>query len=102
MRAIDATTVKEPGRAASQWRIHYSVRLRTLACDYFQLTATKGRGTGEALRHFPIRAGDYLLADRGYSTAAGIGHVAKAGRGHGAGEYRSAGPHDPTAPPTLL
>ncbi len=29
--------------------------------------------------HFPIRAGDYLLADRGYSTATGIRYVADAG-----------------------
>ena len=79
VRAIDATTVKEPGQSGSQWRIHYSVRLPALACDYFKLTATKGRGTGESLRHFPIREGDYLLADRGYSTAAGIGYATQAG-----------------------
>ncbi len=79
VRAIDATIVQEPGQSGSQWRMHYSVRLPALACDYFKLTATKGRGTGESLRHFPIRKGDYLLADRGYSTAAGIGYAAQAG-----------------------
>ena len=79
MRAIDATTVKEPGKSGSLWRLHYSVRLPSLACDFFRLTGTQGRGTGESLRQFPIRKGDYLLADRGYSTAAGIGYVAEAG-----------------------
>ena len=79
MRAIDATTVKEPGKSGSLWRLHYSVRLPSLACDFFRLTGTQGRGTGESLRQFPIREGDYLLADRGYSTAAGIGYVAEAG-----------------------
>ena len=79
MRAIDATTVKEPGKSGALWRLHYSVRLPSLACDFFRLTGTRGRGTGESLLQFPIREGDYLLADRGYSTAAGIGYVAQAG-----------------------
>ena len=79
MRAIDAMTVQESGRSGSQWRMHYSVRLPALACDYVNLTATKGQGTEECLGHFPIRKGDYLLADWRYSTAAGIGHVEQAG-----------------------
>ena len=79
VRALDATTVKEPGKSGSLWRIHYSVRLPSLACDYFKLTETEGPATGESLRQFPIREGDYVLADRGYSTASGIGHVAQAG-----------------------
>lgn len=79
MRAIDATTVKEPGKSGSLWRLHYSVRLPSLACDFFRLTGVQGRGTGESLRQFPIREGDYFLADRGYSTATGIGYVADAG-----------------------
>ncbi len=78
IRALDATLVKEPGRG-SLWRIHYSVRLPSLACDFFRLTATEGPGTGESFRQFPLCAGDYLLADRGYSTAAGLRHVAQAG-----------------------
>ena len=79
VRAIDATTVKEPGKSGSLWRIHYSVRLPSLACDYFKLTETEGPRTGEALRQFPIQAGDYLLADRAYSTPAGIGYATAAG-----------------------
>ena len=71
VRAIDATTVKEPGKTGSLWRVHYSVCLPSLACDFFKLTETQGAGTGESFVHFPIRAGDYLLADRGYSTTAG-------------------------------
>ena len=79
VRAIDATTVKEPGKSGSLWRIHYSVRLPSLACDYFKLTETEGPGRGESWRQFPIREGDYLLADRGYATASGIGYVAQGG-----------------------
>ena len=79
MRAIDATTIKEPGQTGSLWRLHYSVRLPSLACDYFELTATEGAGTGESLSRIPVQAGDYLLADRGDSTAAGLGRVDAAG-----------------------
>ncbi len=79
VRAINATTVKEPGKTGSLWRVHYSVCLPSLACDFFKLTETQGAGTGESFVHFPVRAGDYLLADRGYSTAAGIRYVADAG-----------------------
>ena len=43
------------------------------------LTPTEGPGTGESLVQFPIRAGDHVVADRGYSTARGIGYVAAAG-----------------------
>ena len=79
VRALDATTVKEPGKTGSLWRVHYSVRLPSLACDFFRLTATKGTGTGESFMQFPIQAGDYLLADRGYSTAPGLRHVVQSG-----------------------
>ena len=61
------------------WRIHWSVCLPSLACDFFRLTPTEGPGTGESLVQFPIRAGDHVVADRGYSTARGIGYVAAAG-----------------------
>ena len=79
VRAVDATTVKEPGPSGSLWRLHYSVCLPSLACDFFKLTETEGSGTGESLAQFPIRAGDHVLADRGYSTARGIRHVVEAG-----------------------
>ena len=81
VRAFDATTVKEPGRTGALWRIHYSVRLPSLTCDFFKLTASDGEGAGESFAQFPIRAGDHVVADRGYSTACGIGHVAASG-GH--------------------
>ena len=78
-RALDATTVKEPGPTGSLWRLHYSVLLPALNCDFFRLTETKGRGTGESFVQFPVRAGEYLLADRGYSTARGLRYVGEAG-----------------------
>jgi hypothetical protein len=79
VRAFDATTVKEPGKTGSLWRIHYSVCLPSLSCDYFKLTESQGRGSGESLVHSPVRSGDYILADRGYSKAPGIGSVVSRG-----------------------
>ena len=72
VKAFDATTVKEPGKTGGLWRIHYSVRLPSLACDFFKLTPTRGPGTGESFSHFPIAPGDFIVADRGYSTANGM------------------------------
>ena len=82
VRAVDATTVKEPGPSGSLWRLHYGVCLPPLACDFFKLTGTEGPATGESLAQFPIRAGDHVLADRGYSTARG--HSPRGGRGRAA------------------
>ena len=79
VRAFDATTVKEPGKTRGLWRVHYSVRLPSVACDFFKLTPTEGPGTGESFSHFPIAPHDYIVADRGYSTGSGIGHVVSAG-----------------------
>lgn len=79
VRLFDATNVKEPGKTGSLWRIHYSVQLPSLTCDFFKLTATKGKGTGESFFQYSIKQGDYIIADRGYSTAAGIHHVESKG-----------------------
>lgn len=76
VRLFDATNVKEPGKTGSLWRIHYSVQLPSLNCDFFKITPSKGVGTGESFFQYPIKKGDYIIADRGYSTAAGIHHVA--------------------------
>jgi hypothetical protein len=72
VRVFDATIVKEPGKTGSLWRIHYSMRLPSLKCDFFNITETQGEGTGESLLRFPIQKGDHIIADRGYSTASGI------------------------------
>jgi hypothetical protein len=78
-RWIDATTIKEPGPTGSLWRLHYSLQLPSLRCDFFKLTPTEGEGTGEGLWQIPVVKGEYLIADRGYSNAVGIGSVALAG-----------------------
>jgi hypothetical protein len=72
IRAVDATTVEEQGGAGTDWRVHYTLRLPDLACDFFELTDEHG---GETYRRIPVERGDLLLADRGYSNAAGVAAV---------------------------
>lgn len=75
MKLVDATNVKEPGKTGSLWRIHYSLTLPDLQCNYFKLTGTKGKGTGETFKQFPINKGDCIVGDRGYSTSQGIDYI---------------------------
>ena len=58
VRAVDATTVKGTGteRVVCE-RLHYSVGLPSLTCDFFKLTGVEGPGTGESLTQFPVGAG---------------------------------------------
>lgn len=76
VRAVDATSISEPGSTGTDWRIHYSINLATLQCDFFLLTDVGG---GETWRRFPVDRGDIMLGDRGYSTPVGVRHVAAAG-----------------------
>jgi hypothetical protein len=79
VRALDGTLVKEPGRSGSLWRIHYSVQIPSLVCDHFELTSTKGAGTGESLGRFAALEGDLVLADRGFSKPGGIEALSRQG-----------------------
>lgn len=74
-RIFDATTVKEPGPTGSLWRVHYSVRMPSLECDYFKVTETEGIGTGESYARYPIAPGDLILADAAYATARGLRRI---------------------------
>lgn len=79
VRLVDGTTVKEPGKTGSQWRLHYSLRLPSLECDYFELTPARGKDTGERLGRFRAQPGEVLLADAGYSHPPGISAVVSRG-----------------------
>jgi hypothetical protein len=76
VRAVDATDVQEPGQTGTRWRLHYSIRLPELVCDYYQLTDDKA---GEKMGRFEFAAKDLVLADRGYSHRAGAAQVLDAG-----------------------
>ncbi len=79
VRALDGTLVKEPGRSGSLWRIHYSVRIPSLVCDHFELTSTRGPGTGETLGRFSANPDDLVLADRGFCNAKGVATLQRQG-----------------------
>jgi hypothetical protein len=76
IRVVDATTVEEQGGAGTDWRVHYTLSLPDLSCDFFEVTDEHG---GETYRRIPVKRGDLLLGDRGYSNAAGVAAVKKAG-----------------------
>lgn len=72
LRAVDATTVQEPGNTGTDGRLHYVIRLEDLRCDHFELTDVKG---GETFRRVPVSAGDLIMGDRVYGTPPGVAHV---------------------------
>lgn len=74
--AVDATTVKESGQSGALWRVHWSVNLRDLQCEQYQLTDAGG---GESLRRYALRSGDIVLADAGHSSAAAVQDVISQG-----------------------
>jgi hypothetical protein len=76
LRAVDATTVSEPGSTGTDWRLHYAIDLTNLQCDFFELTDVHG---GETWRRVPVESGDVLLGDRIYSNPVGVAHVLHAG-----------------------
>jgi Transposase DDE domain len=76
VRVVDATTVEEQGGAGTDWRVHYTLCLPDLDCDFFELTDVHG---GESYKRIPVKPGDLLLGDRGYSHRAGVKAVVDAG-----------------------
>src|SRR5271157_2952866 len=77
LRAVDATSVSEPGSTGTDWKVHYCVNLADLHCDFFQLTDI--REGGETFRRVPVVAGDILMGDRVYAAPPGVAHVVKRG-----------------------
>ena len=76
VRLFDATTISEPGSTGTDWRIHYSMRLPDMCCDFFELTDVKG---AESAKRLPVEAGDVVLMDRGYNDRQAIGQLMAAG-----------------------
>ena len=77
LRAVDATSVHEPGSTGTDWKIDYAVNLADLECDFFQLTEI--RQGGETFRRVPILKGDIVMGDRVYASPPGVSHVVNAG-----------------------
>ena len=64
LRAIDGSSISKPGSKGTDWRLHYMLDLRTLACDWLELTDASG---GEAIARAPVKPGDVILGDRNFS-----------------------------------
>jgi hypothetical protein len=77
LRAVDATSVHEPGTTGTDWKLHYCVNLADLHCDFFQLTDI--HEGGETFRRIPIVPGDVLMGDRVYAAPPGVSHVVNRG-----------------------
>jgi hypothetical protein len=76
LRIVDATHVRVSGSSGTDWRLHYVLGLPTLTCDFAEVTDAKG---GETYTRVPVRPGDVILGDRGYSHRGGVAHVLDCG-----------------------
>jgi len=76
LRAVDATSVSEPGSTGTDWKVHWAVNLADLQCDFFELTDI--REGGETFRRVPVIPGDILMGDRVYAAPPGVSHVVRA------------------------
>jgi hypothetical protein len=76
LRAVDATSVSEPGSTGTDWKVHWAVNLADLQCDFFELTDI--REGGETFRRVPVVPGDILMGDRVYAAPPGVSHVVRA------------------------
>lgn len=78
LRIFDSTTIQGPASRGTGWRLHYSLDLQTLACDWYEITDAHG---GELLERAPVKAGDVVLADRNYLRPRGVRAIRQA-QGH--------------------
>lgn len=76
LRALDGTSICEPGADRTTWRLHVGYDLATGQVD--QLTLTDGRGA-ENLQRLTYRPGDIVLADRYYARPRDLRPVIEAG-----------------------
>lgn len=73
---VDATAFAGRCATGTDARIHAAIRLADLSIYSAHATDVSG---GESLRRFSWMPGQLVIADRGYSTATGIGHVVSQG-----------------------
>lgn len=78
LRALDGSTIQGPRSTGVEWRLHYTVDLQSLDCDWHHVSDAH---TSEALELAPVQANDVLIADRNYLRPPGVRHVREA-QGH--------------------
>jgi hypothetical protein len=64
LRALDATSICEPGADRTTWRLHVGYDLASGQVDHIELTDVHG---AENLQRLKYRPGDIVLGDRGYA-----------------------------------
>jgi hypothetical protein len=64
LRALDATSICQPGADGTTWRLHVGYDLATRQVDQLELTDVHG---AENLQRLTYRPGDIVLGDRGYA-----------------------------------
>jgi hypothetical protein len=72
LRLIDATAITQPGSRSTNWRIHVGFDVGRSSLDEWEVTDAQG---GESLIRHAVRAGEVIVADRGYAHRAGVGHL---------------------------
>jgi hypothetical protein len=72
---MDGTSLSQPGSQGTDWRIHISFDVEACCVDGIELSDAK---TGETFAHFPTRAGEIRVGDRGYAYAKSMGPALKA------------------------
>lgn len=76
LRIVDATTASIPGSQGTDYRVHLGFDLGSLQVDRIEVTGAQG---GESYSRLGIKAGDLILADRGYCHRRGLAAVRQAG-----------------------
>jgi len=74
--AVDASDVKEKGRAGRIFRLHFALDIFNMTSLEQKITNNK---TGESLCNFNFKPGYLVIADRAYSNIKGIKHCVKSG-----------------------
>jgi hypothetical protein len=76
LRALDGTSICEPGADRTTWRLHVGYDLATGQVDQLELTDVHG---AENLQRVSYRVGDIVLADRYYARPRDLRPVMDAG-----------------------
>src|SRR6266849_9702201 len=76
LRALDATSICQPGADRTTWRLHVGYDLATGQVDHVELT--DGRGA-ESLRRLAYQPGEIVLGDRYYARPRDLRPVIAAG-----------------------
>jgi Transposase DDE domain len=76
LRALDGTSICEPGAKRTTWRLHVGYDLATAQVDQLELTDVRG---AENLQRLTYKSGDVVVADRGYARPRDLRPVIDAG-----------------------